>query len=126
MQRQAIHVSEKPGFPFSAGIKAGDFIFVSGQVGHLDDKGNSITGIEAQTKRCLENLVHVLYKAGASLSDVVKVTVFLKDIKNYPKMNEVYRTYFSADPPARSTAVCELGMPEMLIEIDCIAYSPGK
>lgn len=102
-------------------MKAGDFIFVSGQVGHVDGTGKELVGIEAQTRQCLENIKKVLINAGSSMNKVVKVTVFLSDVKDYPKMNEVYRTFFSEEPPARSTVIAGLAMPGMLIEIDCIA-----
>ena len=122
MRKEIVNLSDKSTAPFPSAVKASDFIFVSGQVGHVDDKGNPLVGIEAQTRQCLENMKKVLSKAGSSLSRVVKVTVFLSDVKDYPKMNEVYRKYFQEEPPARSTAIASLAIPGMLIEIDCIAY----
>ena len=113
-----------PGVPYSPGMKAGDYIFVSGQIGHVDREGNKVEGVEAQTRQTLENMKRVLEAAGASLSDVVKVTVFLVNVENFAKMNEVYRSYFSEDYPARATVIAGLVRPEMLVEIECIAYRP--
>jgi len=110
--------------PYSSAVRAGDFIFASGAVGGVDAQGKPNEGIEAQTTQCLENLKDVLQAADASLSDVVKATVFLTDVANYGKMNEVYRSYFAKDLPARSTVIAGLARPDLLIEIECIAYKP--
>ncbi len=110
--------------PYSSAIRAGDFVFCSGAIGHIDFKGNPIKGIEAQTKQCMENLKNALQLAGASFDDVVKVTVFLTNAANWAKMNEVYRTFFKKDLPARSTMITGLVNADMLIEIECVAYKP--
>jgi len=110
--------------PYSSAIRAGDFIFASGAVGGVDAQGKPNEGIEAQTTQCLENIKRVLQAAGASLSDVVKTTVFLTDVNNFAKMNEVYRSYFVKGLPARSTIIAGLASPALLIEIECIAYKP--
>lgn len=125
MSKKIITVPDSPRLPFSPAIKAGDFIFVSGQTGFTDPKtGKEIKGIEAQTGQCLECVKQVLEAAGAKLSDVVKVNVYLRNAEDFPKMNEVYVRYFPADYPARTTVKPGLVMPPMLIEIDCIAYHP--
>ena len=125
MTKEVISVATQlAGVPISPGIKAGDYVFVSGQVGIVDDKGKEIKGIEAQTRQCLEKVKQVLEAAGSSLSDVVKVTVFLVNVENFAKMNEVYRSYFSEDYPARATVIAGLVRPEMLVEVECIAYRP--
>jgi len=125
MAKEVITVpTQLPGAPYSPGIKAGNYIFVSGQVGVVDDKGNEVKGIEGQTRQCLENVKRVLEIAGASLSDVVKVTVFLVNAEDFAKMNEVYRSYFSEDYPARATVIVGLVRPSMLIEVECVAYHP--
>ncbi len=110
--------------PFSSAVRAGDYIFLSGAGGFVDKDGKEIKGIEAQTKQCLENIKQVLETAGSSLSDVVKTTIFLVNTSDFTQMNEVYRSYFSKDRPARSTVVTGLVRPDMLIEIECIAYKP--
>lgn len=124
MDKEVVTVPNRPKTPYSPGIKAGDYIFVSGQVGLVDDKGRELKGIEAQARQCLENVKQVLEVAGSSLSDVVKVTVFLVKADDFAKMNEVYQSYFTKDLPARSTVIAGLARPAMEVEIECIAYHP--
>lgn len=110
------------GLPFSSAVKAGDSIFVSGQSGYQDTQGNLVEGIEAQMRNSLEKIREELDSAEASLKDVVKVLVFVKNAEDWPRMNEVYQEYFPEDRPARSAIVVELVKPEALIEIEAIAY----
>ena len=111
--------SELP-YPFSAAVRTGNLLFVSGQVGMRG--GKVVEGIEEQTRATLENIRAVLAQAGASLEDVVKVTVFITDMSLWPKMNEVYREYFTKELPARSAlGVTALALPELLVEIECVA-----
>lgn len=126
MKKEVITVPDALRLPFSPGIRAGDYIFVSGQVGFVDAGGREVEGIEAQTRLCLENMKRVLTAAGASLDAVVKVTVFLRNEKDFSAMNEVYQGYFGKDKPARSTVITGLALPGMLVEIECIAYAPGS
>lgn len=122
MAKQAIITPHPPKFHFSAGIKTEQFIFVAGTVGHENpDTGEELEGIEAQTRQCIENVREVLESAGASLDDVVTTTVFLPNRDDFLKMNEVYKTYFPQDPPARATIMAGLVSPKMLVEIQCIA-----
>jgi 2-iminobutanoate/2-iminopropanoate deaminase len=110
---------------FSPAIKAGDYVFVSGQVGALDEQGKPITGIEAQTKQSLANMKLVLETASVSLNDVVKTTVFLTKQEDFAPMNKVYASFFPKDPPARSTIiVVALAKPEYIVEIECVAHCP--
>jgi len=122
-KKEVITVANAPKLPFSPAIRAGDYIFVSGQVGFTDSGGKEVKGIEAQTRQCLENIKQVLQVAGSSLNDVVKVTIFLGDGSQFNQMNEVYRSYFPKDYPARSTVVTTMFIPSMLVEIECVAYS---
>ena len=124
MAKQVITVpTALPGVPYSPAIKTGDYVFVSGQVGHVDSQGNKLEGVEAQTSRVLDNMKRVLEAAGVSIDDVVKTTVFLTRAEDFPKMNEVYRTYFTKDLPSRSTViVAALARQEMVVEIEGIAY----
>ena len=125
MSKKVITVPNAPELPFSPGIKAGDYIFVSGQVGFEDpETGEEVRGIEAQTQQCIENILKVLHTAGSGLNDVVKMTVFLRNADDFYRMNEVYQKFFREDQPARSTVVTGMVMPSMLIEIECIAYRP--
>ena len=117
-----------PGFeklPFSSAVRAGDMIYLSGHAGMSDGDGNPLTTVEEQAVQTLENIKRTLEAAGATLDDVVKVTCFLGDQKNFPKMNEVYLRYFKGDLPARSTCITGLALPNMLLEIECVAYSPS-
>lgn len=125
MTKRIITVPDAPQLPFSPGIKAGDFIFVSGQVGFVNPRtGEKVEGLEAQTRQCLDNMKEVLEAAGSSLKDVVKVNVYLRNAQDFARMNEVYKTYFTEDHPTRCTVVPGLADPNMLVEIECIAYCP--
>jgi 2-iminobutanoate/2-iminopropanoate deaminase len=117
----------KPRGPYSPVIRAGDFVFVSGQgpVDPVSDK-MSYGDIQHETRITLNNVKRLLEAGGATLADVVKVSVFLKDGSDFPAMNEVYREYFDADRPTRTTVAVAFSDPAMKIEVDCIAYSPAK
>lgn len=110
-----------PAGPYSPGVKAGSFIYTSGQLGFDKELGGLVEGIEAQTKKAFENVIAVLESAGAGLEDVVKVMVFLDDMGNFGKMNEIYATYFTGSYPARSCVqVAKLPLGGM-VEIEVIA-----
>jgi 2-iminobutanoate/2-iminopropanoate deaminase len=113
--------------PFSAGIRAGNLVFTSGQAGSKDRRtGQALTTIEEQTRETMERVKAILEGGGASLNDVVKVTVFLTRKEDFAKMNEVYRSFFPKDPPARSTVeVSALMVSDMLVEIEAMAVIPG-
>ena len=118
-------MSSIPTTPYSPAVRSTDHIFVSGQIGFTNpETGKDNIGIEAQTRQCLENMKSVLEGMGSSLSDVVKVTVFLKNEGDLAKMNETYISYFPNNRPARSTIITNLINPKMLIEIECIACCP--
>ncbi len=123
-EKKVIIMPNTTPWSLSLAVRAGDFIFVSGTGGKVDAQGNPVEGIEAQTRQCLENMKQVLQAATSSLSDVVKVTIFLSSADSFVKMNKVYRDYFPKDAPARSTVITGLVRPDMLIEIECIAYKP--
>jgi len=108
--------------PFSSAVRAGDFIFASGTSGTVDTQGKPVESLEAQTRQCLENLKKELELAGASLSDVIKVQVFLAKAEGWAKMNEVYKEFFPVDRPARTAVVTGLIRTDMLVEMECIAY----
>ena len=108
--------------PYSQGIKAGGFVFVSGQVA-LDPKTGQMVGadVAAQTERVLENLQAIVEAAGSDLERVVKTTVYLRTMNDFAAMNEVYKKYFKSEPPARAT-VAVAGLPkDALVEIDVVA-----
>jgi 2-iminobutanoate/2-iminopropanoate deaminase len=112
----------KPLAPYSPGIRAGQFVYTSGQIG-LDPGTGKLApgGVLAEAKQALENLKAVLEAAGASLESVVKTTVFMQDIGDYAAINEIYGSYFTADPPARS-AVQVAALPAgALVEVEAVA-----
>lgn len=109
--------------PLSPAVRAGDFIFVSGQTPVGPDGLNVGGTIEAQTRQVLENIKAVLALAGAGLADVVKTTVYLEDARDFGAFNAVYASYFPSDPPARTTCESRL-MVDIRVEIDAIAYKP--
>lgn len=108
--------------PYSQAIRAGGFVFVSGQIAIDPATGQFVSGTVAeQTGRVLQNLSAVLKAAGTSLDKVVKTTVFLADMKDFVEMNEVYATFFSEAPPARAT-VAAAGLPrDARVEIEAVA-----
>ena len=114
-----------PRGPYSPGVRAGDFIFVSGQ-GPVDPATQQLTygDIQSETRRTLENVGRVLDACGASFADVVKVSVFLRDGSDFAAMNTVYAEFFGDQKPARTTVEAKFADPKMKIEIDCIAYKP--
>jgi len=114
-----------PRGPYSHAVRAGDFIFVSGQ-GPVDPFTNqfSLGDIRHETRVTLENIKRILEGAGASLADVVKCGVFLLDGGDFAAMNEVYSEYFGEQKPARTTVEAKFVAAGMKIEIDCIAYKP--
>ena len=124
MVKEFINLPSTETRPYSSAARAGDYIFVSGHLGSVDSEGKEVQGIAAQTKQCFDNIKETLAAAGASLDDVVKVTVFLCSEKDFAGMNEVYRSFFPKEKPARSTVVSGLVLPNMLIEIECIAFAP--
>jgi len=123
-ERERIQTDNAPAAigPYSQAIKAGGFVFVSGQIPIDPQTGQFVPGgIAEQTEQVLKNLSAVLEAAGSSLGLVVKTTVFLADMKEFSGMNEVYATYFSGPPPARAT-VAEAGLPrDARVEIEAVA-----
>ena len=107
--------------PFSSAVKAGPFVFVSGQVA-MGDNGELVPGgIEAQTRQTLKNVEKALALAGCTLKDVVKSTVWLTDARDFWTFNRVYAEFFSDNKPARSTTQATL-MIDAKVEIEVIAY----
>ncbi len=112
--------------PYSVGVQAGGLIFTAGQVA-IDPASGKIVegGIAAETRQVLTNVRAILEAAGASMADVVKTTVFLRDMNDFAAMNAVYAEFFPANPPARS-AVAVLGLPKnVAVEIETIALKPS-
>jgi 2-iminobutanoate/2-iminopropanoate deaminase len=123
MTRQAISTGGAPAAigPYSQGIRSGDMLFCSGQLGLDPLSGELADGVEAQAERCLRNLASVLDAAGYSFGDVVKTTIFLADIGDFAKVNAVYDTFMPDPPPARSTIQVGALPKGGLVEIEAIA-----
>ena len=111
------------GFPFSNAIRAGDFVYVSGQIAFLPDGTISTGAIEVQTKIVLDTLQSILAQAGCTITDVVKCGCTLQDARDFDAFNKIYATYFLKNPPVRTTAVVQHVL-DARVEIDCIAYKP--
>ena len=110
--------------PYSQGIAANGFLFLSGQIPLDPATGQVVEGdIAVQTERVLKNLEAVLEAAGASLARVVKTTVYLKDLNDFGRMNEVYARFFASEPPARATVEVARLPRDVRIEIDLIAFA---
>ena len=109
--------------PYSQAIRAGNMLFVSGQIPINPSTGKVIedTAIKTQTKRVLDNMLAVVQAAGGSADNIVRTTVFLKDMNDFAEMNSVYAEYFQSAPPARSTVQAARLPRDVSVEIDCIA-----
>jgi 2-iminobutanoate/2-iminopropanoate deaminase len=106
-------------------VRAGDFIYVSGQ-GPVDTSTNQMSfgDIKHETRLVLGNIKRILEGCGATMADVVKCSVFISDGRNFAAMNEVYAEFFGENKPARTTVETKFAVPEMKVEIDAIAYKP--
>lgn len=111
----------KVGAPYSQGIIAGDFVFLAGQIGTDPKTGNLTEGIEAQTEQVLKNLEAVLKASKSDLNNVVKTTIFLADINDFAKVNEIYGRYMPQPFPARSTVQVAKLPRDARIEIEAVA-----
>ena len=114
---------KNPNLPFHPAVRAGDYIFVSGQVAK-DEDGNMRAGnIEEECRWTIESIRRVLAEEGADLSDVIKVTVYLEDARNFGRYNKVFAEYFADGCLARTTVEARAAI-EVKIEMDAIAYRP--
>lgn len=124
MERKVIFTDKAPKAigPYSQAIKVGNMIFTSGQIGIVPETGELIQGdIEKETRQVLENLKAVLSEAGATFNDVVKVTVFIKDMGQFGRINEIYGEYFNENKPARSCVEVARLPKDVNIEVEAIA-----
>jgi 2-iminobutanoate/2-iminopropanoate deaminase len=126
-QTQVVNTPDAPEAigPYSQAIKVGGLVFTAGQI-PLDPSTGQIVGSDSatQTDRVLKNLQAILQASGSGLENVVKTTVFLKDLSDFPAVNEVYGHYFKSDPPARSTVQVANLPKDALVEIEAIAVAP--
>ncbi len=113
--------------PFSEAVRAGDFLFLSGQIGEIPETAKLAEGgIQAESRQTLTNIKRVLESNGASLGDIVKCTVFLADIAEWPAFNTVYREFFRKPFPARSALAASGLAMGARVELECIAYVPPR
>lgn len=112
----------KPVGPYNQAVISGGFVFTAGQVA-IDPRTNQVVNgdVREQTRLVLQNLREVLHASGSHISRVVKTTVYLKDMNDFPAMNEIYAEFFTAKAPARSAVEVSRLPKDVLVEIDCIA-----
>ena len=123
MNPEIINPLDKPTPILSPAFKVGGFVYTSGQVG-IDPKTETLAGpgIKEQTRQVLDNIQMLLEAAGSSMDKVIKCLVFITDMKDFQAMNDVYKTYFTGNPPARSCVeVSALARPDLIVEIEAIA-----
>jgi len=121
-ERKIIVEAPSPSMPFSKVVGYGDLIFISGLIGFNSETGEIASDIKGQTKQAMENVRSALEIAGVSLDHILKATVFIVDMKLFQGMNEIYSSFFTGDPPARSCVeVCALPNPKALVEIEVVA-----
>lgn len=126
MRKQVVHTDKVPParVPLSQAIKAGDWVFASGQLGNdPNTKRLAEGGIGPETRQVCENLKAVLDAAGSSLERVVKVTIYMVDLGELPEMNAIFSQYFPVDPPARTTFECSRLVANARVEIEAIAMA---
>jgi 2-iminobutanoate/2-iminopropanoate deaminase len=127
IERISVPGTPAPQGPYSPAVRAGDYIFVSGQ-GPIDPATGkfSLGDIRHETRLVLENIKKILEGCGASMSDVVKCSVFLAHPGDFAVMNEVYAEFFGTQKPARTTVAAVMVATGMKVEIDCVAYVPRQ
>lgn len=122
--KQIIATKEAPAAigPYSQAVRAGDLLFVSGQIS-LDPETGAIVGDTPteQLRRAMQSMQAILASAGLGFSNVVKTTIYLKDMNDFAEVNEVYGQYFPSDPPARATVEVSRLPKDVLVEVDAIA-----
>ena len=123
LRPKSLSFQPRPTYPYSPGTRGGDYVYTAGQVA-WNEKGNlvGIGDVRAQTRQVLKNVEAVLKEGGATMSDVLKCNVYLRNIADFQAMNEEFAKAFPSDPPARTTVEAHLAEPEMLVEIEATAY----
>lgn len=124
MSKHTVNTEKAPAAigPYSQAVRAGDMLFVSGQLPIDPSTGSMPEGIEAQTKQSLENVKAIVESEGATMKDVIKCTVFLKDMNTFAGMNKVYAEYFTEDFPARAAVEVARLPKDADVEIEAIVY----
>lgn len=124
IMRKTIHAENAPAAvgPYVHAVEVGDFVYTSGQIGLVPATGVLAEGVEAQAEQALQNIQAVLAAAGCTMADVIKTTVFLADIADFGKINEIYAKYFTGETPARSCLQAGALPKGALFEIEVVAY----
>lgn len=125
MEKSIINTQKAPAAigPYSQGVKVGNFVFTSGQLPVNPATGELVKGdVQKEARQCLENLKAVFEEAGSSLDDAVKITVFIKDMNQFGKINEVYAEFFPQDKPARSCVEVARLPKDANVEIEGVAH----
>lgn len=123
--KQIIRVGPDLGLPFSPAVKAGGLVYASGTLATGADRWIVAGDVKAQTRQVLDNLSAVLKAAGSSLEQAASIQVYLKNASDFAAMNDVYRTYWPKDPPARTTVMADLVLPDALVEMSIVAIPAG-
>ncbi|MHA2377807.1 MAG: RidA family protein [Candidatus Thorarchaeota archaeon] len=126
MNAEFVDLHTDLGYSFSTYVRAGDFIFTSHHGATVDENGEPLDTIEGQTEYTIRQLKETLESAGASLSEVIKTTVFLKNIEDFGKMRDVYKECFNAPYPARSAITTDFVHSKVLIQVEAVAYRPKQ
>ena len=109
--------------PYSQAVEVNGFIYTSGQIALMADGTMETTDIEHQTRQVMKNLFYVLQEAGAEFTDVIKTTIYLVDMDDFEKVNEIYAHHFEEHRPARSTIAVKSLPKNALVEVECIAIA---
>lgn len=123
VERTVVSTKKAPGAigPYSQGIKVGEFVFTSGQLPMDPETGELVDDIKEATKRSLDSVKAILEEAGSSMENIIKTTIFVKDLDDFAAVNEVYGTYFNEEPPARSCVQVAKIPKDAKVEIEAIA-----
>ena len=121
---KAIQTSQAPAAigPYSQAVQVGAFLFLSGQIGLTPEGELAGATVESQTRQIMENLQAVLQAAGGELRNLVKTTIYLKNLEDFAKVNQIYGSYFPENPPARATVEVSRLPKDVLVEIEGVAY----
>ena len=124
MTIQRLGINQEPTYWHASATIAGDFIFTSYQAGVVDDNGQTIEDVAGQTEQCIRNLERTLAEAGATLADVVKITLLIKNVADFKPAIAVYGRYFGDLCPSRTTIISDFLAPALLVQLDAVAYKP--
>lgn len=122
----AVSLADGTKVPLSKAVRAGDFVFLSGQLAFGADGKIVAGGVSEQTRQCLESIKSFLRDIGAEMTDVARATIWLTDTSGFAEFNTVYSEFFPGNPPARSTVCSALMLPDAKVEIEVTVYKPAS